>query len=106
MSYLDRTQDKAATFPEILSALKQGGFPMKSGKVEEERLRLNLLKSTNFTLIPPNTFGLASSYEKGKRRGAGEKRGRKPNAPKKQGKAKKENSSPEVIIENEKGNKK
>ena len=77
-TYLERMPDKAAPFPEIISALRQGGFEMKNGDAEEQRLRLNLLKSTNFVLIPENTFGLTSEYGKKK----GEKRGRKPSTEK------------------------
>jgi hypothetical protein len=59
--YLER-KGEAAPFPEILDALKRGGFVLRGGEVEEKKLRLNLLKSVNFVLIPENNFGLASQY--------------------------------------------
>lgn len=72
--YLER-KGEAAPFPEILDALKRGGFVMRSGEAEERRLRLNLLKSVNFVFIPENNFGLASQYPRkpGRPRGAAAK---------------------------------
>jgi hypothetical protein len=73
LSYLEKTPDKAATFPEILSALQQGAFQMETGKAAEAQIRLNLLKSTNFTLMPNNMFGLSSVYNKTRKKSSGRK---------------------------------
>lgn len=70
--FLDKKEGNIAPFQEIIEALQKGGFPNAKAESDIKAIRLNLLKSSNFVLIPEDNFGLTSIYG-GKRR-AGRKK--------------------------------
>lgn len=75
---------KPTAFSNILIALRQGSYPTGKGKVEENRIRLTMLKNTtNFVLVDKNNdlFGLKLWYpnlKKDKRQKGGNNKADKP----------------------------
>jgi len=75
---------EAASWDEIVEALRRGGYEIGRGKAAENKARLTILKNTaNFVLIGDNDFGLKEWYPKLRKNEEKEEPGEEEAVPKK-----------------------